>query len=143
MANKICIFCGEKLGIFQDTIITCGNTPQTVCKSCEKELRGLNELEICRRSLIHGLAENPERIQARMELITEAENHRPKCLQCGEKLTFMKVQQLDNSPLQDNIFKDPFEVLPAYCKSCGKFEFYKPSIALKNKYLVYLTNKDT
>ena len=142
MANKICIFCGEKLGFFQDTIVTCGNTPQTACKACEKELQELNELEICRRALIRGLAENPERIQARMELITEAENHRPKCLQCGEKLTFMNVQELDNSPLKDSVFKDPFEVLPAYCKSCGKFEFYNPSIVRKNKYLVYLINKD-
>lgn len=143
MANNICVFCGQKPGMFQDTTIACGNIYLNACKTCEKELQGLDELEICRRALIRGLAENPERIQARIELITEAEDHRPKCLRCNEKLTFMKVQQLDNSPMQDNIFRDPFEVLPAYCKSCGKYEFYKPAIVRKNKYLVYLNLKDT
>lgn len=142
MANNICVFCGQKPRFLQDTLISCADTQLNACKTCEKELQGLEELEICRRALIRGLTENPDRLQKRIELITEAENHRPKCLQCGEKLTFMKVQELDNSPMQDSLFKDPFEVLPAYCKSCGKFEFYKPSIVQKNKYLVYLINKD-
>lgn len=142
MANNICVFCGQKPRFLQDTLIPCAGTQLNACKTCEKELQGLEELEICRRALIRGLTENPDRLQKRIELITEAENHRPKCLQCGEKLTFMKVQELDNSPMQDSLFKDPFEVLPAYCKSCGKFEFYKPSIVQKNKYLVYLINKD-
>ena len=143
MANNICVFCGQKLGLFQETSIACGSTYQYVCKSCEKELRGLDELEICRRALMRGIAENPERIQDRINLIMEAEDSRPKCLRCGEKLTFMKVQQLDNSPHQDSIFKDPFKVLPAYCASCGKYEFYNPSIIRKNKHLVYLNTKDT
>lgn len=142
MANSICVFCGQKPSFLQDTLIPCAGTHLNACKTCEKELQGLEELEICRRALIRGLADNPDRLQKRIELITEAENHRPKCLQCGEKLTFMNVQQLDNSPMQDSLFKDPFEVLPAYCNSCGKFEFYKPSIVRKNKYLVYLINKD-
>ena len=143
MANNICVFCGQKPGFLQDTQVPCAGTYLDACKSCEKELQGLEELEICHRALIRGLTENPERIKKRIELITEAENHRPKCLQCGESLTFMKVQHLDNSPFQDTVFKEPFEVLPAYCTSCGKYEFYNPTVVRKNKYLVYLANQDT
>ena len=143
MANKMCVFCGEKLGFFQDATVTCGSTVQNVCKTCEKELRELDELEICRRALGRGLAENPGRIQERIELITEAENRRPKCLRCGEKLTFMKVQDLDNSPMRDSMFQETFGVLPAYCNACGKYEFYKPSVVLKDKYIAYLMKKDT
>lgn len=55
----------------------------------------------------------------------------------------MQVQALDNNPLRDTIFKEPFEVLPAYCQDCGKYEFYDPVIARKNKYLAYLIWKDT
>ena len=54
-----------------------------------------------------------------------------------------QVQQLDNSPLRDTVFKEPFEVLPAYCEDCGKYEFYNPAIIRKNKRLVYLASKDT
>ena len=143
MSNNICVFCGQKPGAFQSTTVPCAGTYQNACKTCEKELQGLSELEICRRALIRGFAENPERIQNKIEIITESENHRPKCLQCGGKLTFMKVQQLDNSPLRDTVFKEPFEVLPAYCEDCGKYEFYNPSVFRKNKHLVYLANKDT
>lgn len=143
MANNVCIFCGQKIGAFQSTTVVCGRTPQNACKSCEKELNGLDEAEICRRALLRGLAENPERIRARIELITEAESHRPKCLRCNTPLSFMEVETLDNSPMQNSIFKDSFEVLPAYCNSCGKYEFYNPSIFRKNKYLVYLAWKDT
>ena len=143
MANNTCVFCGQKPGAFQSTTIPCAGTYQNACKSCEKELDGLDEMEICRRALIHGIAENPERIRARMELITEAEEHRPKCLRCGGKLLFMRVQQLDNSPLRDSVFKDPFEVLPAYCESCGKYEFYDPEITEKNEYLAYLIKIDS
>lgn len=100
-------------------------------------------MEICRRALIRGIAENPDRIRERIELITEAENHRPKCLRCGNSMTFMDVQELDNSPMRDSIFKEPFEVLPAYCESCGKYEFYNPVIIQKNKYLAHLIRKDT
>lgn len=143
MSNNICVFCGQKPGAFQSTIVPCGGTYQNACKTCEKELKGLDDMEICRRALIRGLAEDPDRIRARMELITEAEEQRPKCLRCGEKLIFMKVQSLDNSPMRDTIFTDTFEVLPAYCEACGKYEFFKPAIIRKNKKLVYLASKDT
>ena len=144
MANdSICVFCGQKPGTFRSTIVQCGPTWQSACRACEKELQGLDETELCRRALVRGIAENPDRLRERIELITEAENHRPKCLRCGTNLSFMKVQELDNSPMRDSIFKEPFEVLPAYCENCGKYEFYNPVIVRKNKYLAYLIHKDT
>ena len=144
MANdSICVFCGQKPGAFRSTTIACGNTIQVACKSCEKELKGLNEAEICRKALIRGIAENPDRIRARIELLTEAEDHRPQCLRCGTNLTFMKVQELDNSPMKDSVFSETFNVLPTYCESCGKYEFYNPVIIRKDKYLAHLVWKDT
>ena len=143
MANELCVFCGQKPGTFRSTTIACGGTIQVACKACEKELQDLDEIEVCCRVLIRGIAENPERIRERIELITEAENHRPKCLRCGNSMTFMDVQELDNSPMRDSIFKEPFEVLPAYCTACGKYEFYNPDVIRKNKYLAHLVNKDT
>ena len=143
MANELCVFCGQRLGTFRSTTIICGGTVQTACKTCEKELKDLEEIEVCRRALVRGMAENPDRLRERIDLITEAENHRPKCLRCGTNLTFIKVQPLDNSPLKDSIFKEPFEVLPAYCVACGKYEFYNPDIIRKNKYLAHLIYRDT
>ena len=143
MANEVCVFCGQKPGTFGSTTIACGNTIQVACKSCEKELKGLAEIEICRKALIRGIAENPERIRGRIELLTEAEDHRLKCLRCGTKLTFLKVQELDNSPMKDSVFAGTFDVLPAYCESCGKYEFYKPSVTDKNGFIAYLIDKDT
>ena len=143
MANELCVFCGQKPGTFRSTTIQCGNTLQPACKACEKELKDLDEIEVCRRALIRGIAENADRIRERIELITEAENHRPKCLRCGANLTFMDAQELDNSPMRDSVFMETFEVLPAYCESCGKYEFYNPVIVRKNKYLAHLIWKDT
>ena len=143
MANELCVFCGQKPGTFRGTTIACGNTIQVACKSCEKEMKGLDEAEICRKALIRGIAEHPERIRDRIELLSEAENHRPKCLRCGADLTFMKVQELDNSPMKDSVSAGTFDVLPAFCESCGKYEFYNPVIIRKDKYLAYLIWKDT
>lgn len=144
MANDtICVFCGQKPGTFRSTTIQCGGTWQPACKACEKELKDLDEVEVCRRALVRGMAESPDKLRERINLITEAENHRPKCLRCGSKLLFMKVKQLDDSPNRDTVFKTPFRVLPAYCETCGKYEFYNPEIVNKNKYLVYLNLKDT
>lgn len=143
MANELCVFCGQKPGTFRSTTIQCGNTLQPACKACEKELKDLDEIEVCRRALIRGIAENSDRIRERIELITEAENHRPKCLRCGANLTFMDAQELDNSPMRDSVFMETFEVLPAYCESCGKYEFYNPVVVRKNKYLAHLIWKDT
>lgn len=141
--EKVCVFCGRKLSMFRNTTIPCGPTWQPACRDCEREVKELSELEQCRRALVRGLAEEPEKLRARIELIEEAENHRPKCVQCGGKMTFMEPQALDNSPMRDSIFHEPFEVLPAYCLSCGKYEFYNPVIVKKNKHLAHLIWKDT
>ena len=144
MANdNICIFCGQKPGTFRTTSVACGEIWQTACKACEKELKGLDEAELCRRALVRGLAENPDYLRERIDVITQAENYRRKCVRCGTVLFYMKPQELDNSPYRDTIFKEPFEVLPAYCETCGKYEFYNPEIARKNKYIAYLIQKDT
>ena len=144
MANDtICVFCGQKPGTFRSTTIQCGGTWQPACKACEKELKDLDEVEVCRRALVRGMAENPDKLRERINLIAEAENHRPKCLRCGSSLSFMDVQKLDNSPMRDSVFMEPFEVLPAYCETCGKYEFYNPVIVQKNKHLAYLVWKDT
>lgn len=141
--EKVCVFCGQKPGTFRSTSIVCGRTIQFACKTCEKELKDLDDAEKCRRALIRGLAEQPEKLRERIELITEAENRRPKCLRCGSNLVFGKVEELDNSPMRDNLLSSAFEVLPAYCEACGKYEFYNPTIVRKNKYLAYLIWKDT
>ena len=112
MANELCVFCGQKPGTFRSTTISCGSTLQVACKACEKELKDLDEVELCRRALIRGIAENPDRIRERIELITEAENHRPMCLHCGTNLTFMDVQELYNSPMRDTIFKEHLKCFP-------------------------------
>lgn len=144
MANdSICVFCGEKPSKFRSTTVHCGGTWQPACKTCEKEVKDLAEVELCQRVLVRGIANDPERLRARIALITEAEDHRPQCAQCGGKMTFMEVQSLDNSPYADSVFKDPFEVLPAYCASCGKYEFYNPEIIRRNKHLAHLVWKDT
>lgn len=104
---------------------------------------GLDEVERCRRALKLGLAEYPEKIQERITLLTEAEDHRPACLRCGARLKFGFVQNLDNSPLRDGIFSETFDVLPAYCTGCGKIEFYHPGYVRKNHFIEYLIKKDT
>ena len=141
--DRICVFCGQKPGIFQNASIWCANVEQPACKTCERELKDLEEVEVCRRALVRGIAVNPNRLKNRIALIEEAENHRPTCLRCGGLIFFMKVQALDNSPMVDSMFYEPFRVLPAYCDSCGKFEFYHPDVVKRDKYLVYLSNKDT
>lgn len=139
----ICVFCGEKPGPFRRTTISCAGTWQPACKTCENELKDLDEVEVCRRALVRGKADNPERLRERIHLESESENHRPKCLRCGGSLTFMKMQELDNSPMRDRITTEPFKVLPAVCRSCGKYEFYDPMIVRRNKYHAYLIRKDT
>lgn len=140
--DHICVFCGEKPGMFQSSGVVCGGVYQFACKACEREMRDLDEAEVCRRALRFGRAEKPERLEERIQLITEAEDQRPACLRCGTKLIFGRVEQLDNSPYRDNLMTSTFEVQPAYCESCGMIEFYHPAILRKNKYLAYLARKD-
>lgn len=141
--DKICVFCGEETGAFRSSEIVCAGTYQVCCKECAKELKGLSEEEVCRRAVRLGYAREAEKITARIEFITKAEEYRPVCLRCSSKMKFEPVQYLDNSPVVDSVFSDGFEVLPAYCEACGKYEFYKYDVVRKNKYISYLIDNDT
>lgn len=144
MANEyFCVFCGEKLGLFNSASFACADIYQPCCKDCAKELKELSEEEQCRRALRRGCAQQSEKIEERIELITTAEEHRPVCLRCGGKMMFDPVQYLDNSPMSDSVFTEEFEVQPAYCEACGKYEFYKPAVTNKNRFITYLIHKDT
>lgn len=143
MANdNICVFCGGKAGSFRSTSVQCGATYQLACRDCARELNALDDLDRCRRALQRGLADQPEILRERITLITEAENHRPQC-RCGGKLTFLEEQQLDNSPLRDGLLTSTFDVLPACCHSCGRYEFFNPDIIRRSPHLNYLRHKDT
>ena len=76
MANEyFCVFCGEKLGMFNSASFACADVYQPCCKNCAKELKELSEEEQCRRALQRGCAQQPEKIEQRIELITTAEDH--------------------------------------------------------------------
>ena len=151
MANEnVCVFCGEKMGFFREMTITCAGYYLSCCKNCFKELKDLPEEELCRRALRLGLMQNTQALEAyieqavkAVEVADHAEEHRPTCSQCGNKLRFQRVQYLDNSPMRDSLFSATLAVLPAVCPSCGKYEFYDPEIAEKNEYLAYLMKKDS
>ena len=144
MANHDkCVFCGEDLRFFHSSGIRCAGIYYPCCKNCANELQELGEEEQCRRALRLGLAEQQEKLEEHLTLITEAESHRPACLRCGAKLKFGRLQQLDNSPMRDGLFTDTFDVQPAYCESCGKIEFYHPNYAARSKFIAYLIRKDT
>ena len=150
MANEnVCVFCGEKMGFFHAMTVTCAGYYLSCCKSCYKELKNLPEEEQCRRALRLGLVQNTQALEAyieqavkAVEVADHAEEHRPTCSQCGNKLRFQRVQYLDNSPMRDSLFSATLAVLPAVCTSCGKYEFYDPEIAEKNEYLAHLIKQD-
>ena len=142
--DNICVFCGEKLSAYSSTAVSCADTYQSSCKNCAKKLKNLSEEEICRRALKLGFAQRSEKIEARVELLTKAEDYRPACLRCGAKMKFEVVQRLDNTPVGDGIMSlRGFEVLPAYCESCGRYEFYKFDILKNREYILCLIRKDT
>lgn len=141
--NQVCVFCGEKPGTFRSTEVECAGTYQFACKSCEKELRDLDEVEVCRRALMRRLAKDPEVLEKRIALITEAEEHRPACLRCGTKLRFYDEESLDTSPYGDSVLSESLDVIPAVCESCGKMEFFNPVYVRKNKHIAYLIYRDT
>ena len=143
MSNQdLCVFCGESLGFLGSAGIRCGDVFQPSCRSCAKELNDLSEEEQCRRALQLGLANEPEKVQERLELLEHAEERRPVCLRCGEKLRFQDSLFLDISPYRDGVFSPIFAVLPGCCPSCGKYEFYNPDIVKQNPVLSYLVKKD-
>ena len=141
--NDRCVFCGEKVGTFRSTNVLCGSTYQLSCKSCEKEMNHLDHTERCRRALQRGLANRPEQLREYIEISEAAEDHRPKCLRCGGRMIFMEEQNFDNTPHTDSIFHGCFTVLPAYCETCGRFEFFHPETVRKNPHLNHLLQKDT
>ena len=141
--EKVCVFCGKKLGFFHSAYISCAGTYQPCCKNCQQELNDLNEEEQCRCALKLGLADQPEKLEAFIEVGIEvganAEAHRPTCMYCGAKLRFQAVECLNNNPFRD---WSTFDVLPAVCENCGKYEFYAPEIAKRNEYLAHLIKID-
>ena len=140
MANeRNCVFCGEKLGLFQFNDIRCADTLQMCCKTCAGELAKVTEAERCRRALRLGFAAEPEKLQAYVDMSEKAETRRPACTRCGTKLRFMDHQYLDNSPVGNG----RFNVIPAYCETCGKCEFYLPEIVGKIEELAFLVRSDT
>ena len=151
MSNEnVCVFCGEKMGFFQTMTITCADYYLPCCKNCYKELKNLPEEEQCRRALRLGLVQNTQALEARIELADKAlevaanaEEHRPTCLRCGTKLRFQAVEHLDNSPMRDGLFSETFDILPAYCESCGRYELFNPAFVEKDAYLAHLFQLDT
>ena len=144
MKNKrICVFCGKKPSPFRSSNIVCGGTLQVCCVSCEDEIRALSELEQCQRALRLGLADSPKKLDERIDVLTNAEEHRHKCLRCGTKLTYGAVQHLDNTPLNDGIFSGTFDIIPAFCISCGRVEFFDPDFLQRNKYTAHLIDLDS
>ena len=141
--KRICVFCGKKPAPFRSSNIVCGGTLQVCCISCEGELRSLNELEQCKRALRLGLADTPKKLEERIDVLSNAESHRHECLRCGAKLTYGAVQHLDNTPLNDSIFSSTFDVVPAFCSSCGRIEFFDPNFLNRNKYTAYLIELDS
>ncbi len=142
--EEICVFCGSRLGALRATTVNCGGIYEPSCRSCAKELSMLDMEERCRRALRLGHALRREELEERMKLAAEAEAARPTCLRCGGKLRFEPHQCFDNSPLTDSLLLSTgFEVLPACCEDCGKYEFYKYETACKNPHTAYLIDCDT
>ena len=147
MANEnVCVFCGEKMGFFHAMTVTCAGYYLPCCKNCYKELKNLPEEEQCRRALRLGLVQNTQALEAYIEqaakaaeVANHAEEHRPTCMYCGAKLRFQAVECLNNNPFRD---WSTFDVLPAVCENCGKYEFYAPEIAKRNEYLAHLIKID-
>lgn len=138
-----CVFCGTRLGALRATTVNCGGVYEPSCKSCAKEINQLDMAERCRRALSLGHALRREELEEKLRIAVEAETARPACLRCGGKLKFEPPQCFDNSPLTDSILLTTgFEVLPACCEACGKYEFYKYETASKNPLIAYLIDCD-
>ncbi len=143
MAKEICVFCGSEVGYMRSEYVTCGPVGQYACKRCAREVNGLSEEEKCRRALQRGFTEARKSMEEYIAMVEGAEEARPACLRCGAKITFGEIQTLDNSPYRDGLLSGTFNVLPAYCKNCGKMELYNPAYISGNKLLSYLVKKDT
>ena len=143
MAKEVCVFCGEEVGYMRSEYITCGPVGQHACKHCAREVKELSELEKCRRALQRGVTECRKSMEEYIAMVESAEEARPACLRCGEKLRFGQAVTLDDSPYRDGLLASSgFAILPAYCQSCGKMEIYNPGYIGNNKLLSYLVKKD-
>ena len=144
MANdKTCVFCGEKLGLFGSTHISCAGTYQPCCKNCSKEIEPLSEIEQCRRALQSGLAVSPEKLEERIRFMETVPDSRLACLRCGGPMKFLSVRLLDSSPAFDGVLSTSFPVLPAFCEKCGKYEFFEPNTVRADARLAWLIRHDT
>lgn len=141
MANdNICVFCGEKRGMFGSGDILCAGVYQPCCRACGKELADLSEEEQCRRALRLGLARSPEKLEEHIGLIESAQKARPTCLRCGGRLKFQPVKLMQST---NGLLNTSFALLPAFCESCGKYEFFEPDTVRANAKLAWLVRHDT
>lgn len=141
--DNVCVFCGQTLRGFRPIPIACSGTTQTACRSCANELSGSDQVERCRRALVHDLADQPEVLREYLEIVSGAEAHRPQCLACGGKLRFRARERLDNTIYRDSIFSTGFTLQPACCPDCGRYAFFDPKIVGQNPFLAHLMQKDT
>lgn len=138
--NKICVFCGEKVGLLGSSDMPCAGTFQPCCRICGREVTGLPEEEQCRRALKLGLARDPEKLEERIQFIESARSARPACLRCGGKLKYQTVKAMHNT---DSVLNIGFPVLPAFCEKCGKYEFFEPNTVRADARLAWLIRHDT
>ena len=139
MAKEVCVFCGNEVGYIRCDWITCGPVSQLACRNCIRELKDLGEEEKCRRALQRGLAASREKLEEYLVMVEDAENARPVCQYCGEKMMFKKVVTLEK---KFDVFDPHFEILPAYCGACGRMALFDPAYVRGNKILSYLAEKD-
>ena len=141
MANdKICVFCGEKVGLLGSSDMPCAGTFQPCCRICGREVTGLPEEQQCRRALKLGLARDPEKLEERIQFIESARSARPACLRCGGKLKYQTIKAMHNT---DSVLNIGFPVLPAFCEKCGKYEFFEPNTVRADARLAWLIRHDT
>lgn len=138
MTKEVCVFCGEEVSSFAVKAVVCGPTSQWACRNCAKAAEGFSEVEKCRRALQRSTAGSRERLAEFLEMAEGAEERRPRCFLCGEKLTFGKRVAMDPKYTAGILF-----VLPARCGGCGKLELFDPDVLAGNKTLAYLAAKDT
>ena len=143
MAKEICVFCGNEVGSMRGEYISCGPIYQWACKNCAREVKPLGETDRARRILQRRFTSQTTVLGEYVAMVDGAEEARPTCLRCGEKIYFTPGMTLDCSPFGDGILNKTYDVIPAVCRACGKTEFYIPDYIRKNKLYSYLVKKDT
>ena len=143
MAKEICVFCGKEISSIFSTSVICGNTYQSACKSCGKDMEKEDHVERCRQAMRYAASDARAGLQRFLDEDQAAEEKRPLCLRCSSKMRFGSVLTLDASPTHDGIFSRSFDAIPLYCDTCGKIELFKPDFLSKNEGYRQLYNKDT